>query len=493
MDRVVEKIASDILLPMLEASSRDFCILRSVKSKFYTFLTRIGPPEQAAVIMSKCLESRTSLLSFTKARVLAKKVASKNRMTGNLLAAEEVENDPFQSIRIECESESPTVYEEIGRETETELMELANELAEIEEVGRLLQEENDEIETMQRFRDKNIERYSSCEPDKISFSEIVDKINEICGQPVKHRPDDETQTDVAAAMLHLEEKGLKMTSSPAKIFTNLFPVESDVVSLAGTNVEVAEGISIPMSRPMRIVAKGPPYEDAGMIDFIRTDKQFIVPHAPVSAPSSDLPQLLGATNSMIEANRSSSGSKAPNEFQVVLDAIPSARSAHIQMRGSQSPKWFPGYYAILPNNDGIQKYEKPWPVLEKAWKNAVPTRIKPRNNEPIVVGSYKAPCQEYDRRMSLIVTNQLVEVEISILLVALSSSGDRSQVQTRAPIIYLLKTEVIWDRVLLLQFLDTRLLLPTVSGGVEVMIHITTMSSVLALMKVSNQNLYCKL
>ncbi|KAK9496751.1 hypothetical protein O3M35_013035 [Rhynocoris fuscipes] len=211
----------------------------------------------------------------------------------------------------------------------------------------------------------------------LSFKETVERGLEAAKGKLTEK-EDTVHPEVAAAMLHSEEKGVGLSNTPREIFDTLFPTAKDKIMIEVTSASSAKPrdvLPLPTSMKTKEILQK---EDAALLDFSRENKFCLpVPHLQEDSCENE-DDVLGVVDSQLLSDEAAT-------FKVMISSDGRKTYSNIQMRGTQPPSWFPGYLFVTPDNCEVLCVEKPWTVLEKAWYYFRPSNVKPKKG-PITVG-----------------------------------------------------------------------------------------------------------
>ncbi|BES97465.1 Hypothetical protein NTJ_10279 [Nesidiocoris tenuis] len=186
--------------------------------------------------------------------------------------------------------------------------------------------------------------------------------------------DSELEPEMAAAMLQSEEQGAVLKHTPpAALYGRLFP---DDLGKARIKVTAASkkkrGVVVPTRAALHREDQLMDDLDAGIVDYYELGtkkKPEDIPQPIEHEAEGNADQVLGVTESTDVDNFE----RRP--FNYFLSSEPSLHGNYVQIRGSEPPIWFPGYFNINPGTAEMVVVEEPNEILEKAWTNMGPTHI----------------------------------------------------------------------------------------------------------------------
>ncbi|XP_024214835.2 uncharacterized protein [Halyomorpha halys] len=269
-----------------------------------------------------------------------------------------------------------------------------------QEFKSMIDQEKKEIREMHNVVTQLMDR-----PEKVEFRDMYSLVPQIS------YVDDtlaDTAPEVAAAMLHSDELGLNMKSPPTEVYNTLFKGgDMDKTIIKVTPEENAKTVAPLSSEGYEATLLG--YEQQGLFENINTNIEYDLPEMPQRKTQEDeddegeesdhtlkaeddeqhageeTEQQPGEEGSQEEippprlSSIHSGESEVSNEalFDVQLQIDLQSTSDFLQVRGSQPPSWFPGYYVAMGDSKEINVARKPWDVLEKAWRKFEPSSMKP--------------------------------------------------------------------------------------------------------------------
>ncbi|KAK4875314.1 hypothetical protein RN001_011736 [Aquatica leii] len=233
-------------------------------------------------------------------------------------------------------------------------------------------------------------------------------------------PREELAPEIMAAIMHTEERGLNMETAPSNVCNYLFPnVQDDlVINVKPVAPKPMQQVVVPEQIPSELLIEGVPAEIESIAQDAKTcccrqptDNIYsssILKERPPKVynmaergqpgrkgypilseeqppwSSKDLQPIMdlvgaGPTSPIRVVEPSSDDPNTTpifyhNESENVLEyhliPQPPRFISNVQLRGSQKPSWFPGYYMALPDN--IRVVTSPCDVLPAAWQAVQP-------------------------------------------------------------------------------------------------------------------------
>ncbi|XP_039277015.1 uncharacterized protein LOC120349858 [Nilaparvata lugens] len=152
---------------------------------------------------------------------------------------------------------------------------------------------------------------------------------------------------------------------------------------------------------MLTAAEFPGLEDPAMLDHPRIlqvmPSMNLVeePKATDTMPANDICELVTGTthvNMMSLLFPEYEGMEAIDDeededeqrFNIKLNASIPAHFTQMQIRGSEPPSWFPGYYVALPSKPDVMIERKYGNILEKVWEEVQPEFVRPSGGAAII-------------------------------------------------------------------------------------------------------------
>ncbi|KAF2884512.1 hypothetical protein ILUMI_21657 [Ignelater luminosus] len=300
------------------------------------------------------------------------------------------------------------------------------------EIIRLIEEETRDIDTMKglqtpRLKGSTTDCYGLKKKiDKIRLAEEASRLeSSVVSMPAtadEHK--EEVQPEVVAALMHTEERGLDMEAPPSNVYNYLFPDSKNelVIKISSVAPAPLQNVVVPVDVPPDLHAAGVTPEIQNIVKYtnshmlpvdniyeksvLKTDKAVPKLNNTVlkgkrtsrfkckssksraeicntSPPWKDedlepMINLVGASPSTAfpidEISEAELSTVVHNRLDNSLEynLIPQAprHISRVQLRGTQNPSWFPGYYIALP--DSIRVVKSPSEVLPAAWQAVQP-------------------------------------------------------------------------------------------------------------------------
>ncbi|XP_063217277.1 uncharacterized protein LOC134528028 [Bacillus rossius redtenbacheri] len=242
-----------------------------------------------------------------------------------------------------------------------------------EDVEHLLREEKKDINAMSR----HIPTKSHRPPQPLRLLDLEDE-SYIC----KYGNDEEyeeLQPEVAAAIMHTEERGVKLGAPPRQIYNQLFQASREepllpVGSLAPCASRFKD-VMIPLVPPTES-SSHPTLEEAAVM---AADHCFGVKD-DVCSNFIKQPELHERLKYLLDCKKDndpelwegSTSCTSLSDFETLSEVKSPKCINRVQLRGSTLPSWFPGYFMILPNMEQPSLSQSPSQVMQSAWKAVHP-------------------------------------------------------------------------------------------------------------------------
>ncbi|KAF5304184.1 hypothetical protein FQR65_LT08078 [Abscondita terminalis] len=231
---------------------------------------------------------------------------------------------------------------------------------------------------------------------------------------------EELAPEVMAAIMHTEEKGINLEAAPTNVYNYLFPKENDdlVIQVKPVAPVPMQQVVVPEQIPSELLTEGVPAEIESIAQDAKscccrqpTDNLYsssMLKERPVkvynkavkgqpgrkgypilseqqppwnsedlqpimdlvgAAPKSQAPPA-DITDTDLNVTPTFYHNEQENVLEYHLIPQPPRFTSNVQLRGSQKPSWFPGYYMALPEN--IRCVTSPCGVLPAAWQAVQP-------------------------------------------------------------------------------------------------------------------------
>ncbi|XP_073971760.1 uncharacterized protein isoform X2 [Rhodnius prolixus] len=360
-------------------------MVSSLENQATQEVTQIDETSQPQSIPQSTPRRNICLPSRRQSQDETAKLAHRRKVRRNLFPDEPSTSQPVRSNQsVPCPTSIQSdVIEEQQEEEEVLNQDLDSNQDEtklIEKLEELIDAEHADAQMIFSYTHKTDKKCDgiTIQPE-LSFKHAVQKNITATVEKMMEKEED-VPPEVAAAMLHSEEKGAGLSNPPREIYESLFQKHygKHVIEITSASKKKPEDV-VPLPATITTPKQPPREEDAAHLDFLRPDgeNKFSLPEANLQEESTeDEYDLLGFSDSQTEEAAT---------FKVMLTSEGPFTASQVQMRGSQPPYWFPGYFVAMPDNEEIIAVEKPYTILEKAWQTFRPTKVKPRKGA-IVIG-----------------------------------------------------------------------------------------------------------
>uniref|UniRef100_A0A0A9YW09 DNA helicase/primase complex-associated protein n=1 Tax=Lygus hesperus TaxID=30085 RepID=A0A0A9YW09_LYGHE len=240
-------------------------------------------------------------------------------------------------------------------------------------LSKLIEQENEEMETSKMYLEKAM--YEESKFPK-TYRELTDAYKSRYNHD-ESLLDSELQPELAAQLLQSEEHGANLKHiPPAALYGRLFPDDRSIPKIMVTAASKRRrGVVIPVRAGLQQDDQLLDDLDAGIVDYYEINA-FNKPKDSKPMPSpikheaeGDADQILGLAS---ESNEMDDERKP---FKYIVTHEPPLHGNYAQLRGSEPPIWFPGFFTINPGVPELQAIDEPNEALEKAWENMNPSQI----------------------------------------------------------------------------------------------------------------------
>ncbi|KAF6203962.1 hypothetical protein GE061_002300 [Apolygus lucorum] len=244
-------------------------------------------------------------------------------------------------------------------------------------LSKLIEQETQEMETSKLYLEKAM--YEESKTPK-TYRELADVYKSRYNHD-ESLLDSELQPELAAQLLQSEEHGANLKHiPPAALYGRLFPDDRSIPKIMVTAASKRRrGVVIPVRAGMQQDDQLLDDLDAGIVDYYEmnaytSNKSKDSKSTPMPSPvkheaEGDADQILGL------ASESNAMDDERKPFKYIVTHEPPLHGNYAQLRGSEPPIWFPGFFTVNHGVAELQAIDEPNEALERAWETLNPSQV----------------------------------------------------------------------------------------------------------------------